>query len=231
MMKSKLFAGLVAFGIYFAVLAALFYYFGYHHRNPPRHYVVKNERGIAVTLAGAKAPNPPSPKKKTTAKKKHHPKPRNIAQEKKAPRTVPTRRKKTTRQTPKRPDTKKLFSKVKVPQKQTQKKGGASGTKQSPQHSLKKQSKERGIENAYLAKVERLLKGWPAQANFAGEEIDIRLTIYPDGRFDYKILKLSGNPDFNHALIGYLRQLQNLGFGPHPGKRAYDVEVRFVAHE
>jgi len=230
MMKRNLLAGIAAFGIYFAVLATLFYYFGFHHNSTPLHFVKKNEKGIAVTLAGTKAPEPPSQAKKNSAKKKHHPKPRNITREKKAPNKAPAK-KKAPAKPKKRPDTKKLFSKVKVPQKKEQKKGGAMGTKKSQQQSIKKSTKERGVENAYLANVERLLKGWPAQANFAGQEIDVRLKIYPSGDFEYKILQLSGNPDFNHELVNYLKQLQRIGFGPHNRGKPYEIEVQFVAHE
>jgi len=230
MMRRKLAAGLAAFGIYFAILAILLYYFGFHHENKPRHFVKKNEKGIAVTLAGAKAPEPPSKVQKSSAKKKRHPKPRNITQEKKTPSKAPAKKKAPVKPK-KRPDARKLFSKVKIPQKKERKKGGASGTKKSQQHSIKKRAKEQGIENAYLAKVERLLKGWPAQANFAGQEIDVWLKIYPSGNFEYKVLKLSRNPDFNHELINYLRQLQGIGFGPHRRARPYEIEVRFVAHE
>jgi len=230
MMNRKLTAGLAAFGIYFAILAILFYYFGYHRSAKPRHFVSKNEKGIAVTLAGAKAPNPPSKAPRSSTKKRYHPKPRNITAEKKAPHKAPVR-KALPKKSMKRPDTKRLFSKVKLPQKSDRKKSGASGTKKSNTNSIKKPSRERGVENAYLAKVERLLKGWPAQANFAGQEIDVRLKIYPSGNFEYKVLKLSGNPDFNHELINYLHQLQSIGFGPHQYGRPYTLEVKFVAHE
>ena len=227
MMREKLFAGLAAFAIYFAVIAVLLYYFGYHQSRQATHYVKKNEKGIAVTLAGSQAPGPKAQPKKKPARKKHHPKPRNVSSEKKAPPKKAVKKAAPS----KKPDAKKLFSKVKVPQKKSQKSAGAAGEKKTGQPSIKKSRKESGVENAYLAKVENLLKGWPAQANFAGEEIDIRLKIYPDGSFDYKILKLSGNPDFNHELINYLKQLQRIGFGPHNRRKPYDIEVQFVAHE
>ncbi len=79
--------------------------------------------------------------------------------------------------------------------------------------------------------MERLLRGWPAQANFAGEEIDVILTIRNDGSFDYRIVRRSNNEEFNHALESYLRQLQRIGFGPHNRSRPYEIEVKFVAHE
>ncbi|WP_457605672.1 TonB C-terminal domain-containing protein [Nitratifractor sp.] len=230
-MREKLFAGVAAVGIYLAVIALLFYYFGYHHGEKPTHFVEKNTKGIAITLAG-----PSTPRQQTQTKKAPKPKPakpRPKTETKKPP--VKKRAKKAPSRKPvpkKKPDTKKLFSKVKTkPVKKTSVKRGAEGSRKKGSESLKKSTGEQGVENAYLAKVQNLLKGWPAQANFAGEEIDIRLKIYPDGHFDYKILRLSGNPDFNHQLIGYLKQLQRIGFGPHRRKKPYDIEVQFIAHE
>ena len=228
-MKEKLLAGLAALGIYFALITMILYYFGYRStEKKATHFVRKNEKGIAVMLAG-----PPSPtskrviRPKRKSRKKQHTKPRNVAVEKKS------RERKTSKKAipKKRPDTRKLFSKVKIPSKKKEHTGGAAGTKKRGERMLRRNRHESGMENAYLAKVENLLKGWPAQANFAGEEIDIRFNIYRDGSFDYKILKLSGNPDFNRELINYLKQLQRIGFGPHARKKPYEIEVQFVAHD
>jgi outer membrane biosynthesis protein TonB len=231
MMREKLIAGFAAVGIYFIVLVILLYYFGYHSRSEPRHFVTKSEKGIAVTLAGANPPAPPKPKSRSTQKKKRHTKPRNITQEKKAPPKAPAKK----RAKPKaKPDAKKLFSKVKVakkPEKKMERKSGANAPKKKGQQDIRKSTKESGVENAYLARVERALRDWPAQANFAGQEIDVWLKIYPSGHFEYKVLKLSGNPDFNRELVGYLRQLQGIGFGPHQFGRPYELEVKFVARE
>ncbi len=227
MMREKLFAGIAALGIYLAVIALLLYYFGFRHSGKPTHFVKKNEKGITVTLAGPPKPSSKATPRKEAVKKKHHPKPRNIVSKKKsAPKKAAKKA-----APAKKPDAKKLFSKVKLPQEKSQKSGGAAGERKRGQQSLKKSLSESGVENAYLAKVENLLKGWPAQANFAGEEIDIRLKIYKDGSFDYKILKLSGNPDFNRELINYLKQLQRIGFGPHARKKPYEIEVKFIAHD
>ncbi len=67
--------------------------------------------------------------------------------------------------------------------------------------------------------------------NFAGEEIDVILKIYPSGNFEYKVKKLSKNQEFNRELFKYLKQLKGIGFGPHNGNRAYEIEVKFVASE
>jgi protein TonB len=231
MMREKLTAGIIAVALYLGLILLLLYYFGFHRSTTPTHFVTKNQQGISVSLAGPPSPRAiPKPRPKTPAKKRP-PKPIKATKAPKA--AVKKMARKTPR--PKRPDARRLFSHVKKarPKKPPTKtaSGGDGGVKAHGERSLKKSRTELGRENVYLAKVERLLKGWPAQANFAGEEIDIRLTIYPDGRFDYRILKLSANPDFNHELINYLKQLQNVGFGPHSHGKPYEIEVRFIAHD
>ena len=98
--------------------------------------------------------------------------------------------------------------------------------------SLKQQkSSDKGIENAYLALIEEKLKGWPAQSEYAGEKAKVWLKVEPNGRFQYKVVTASGNEAFNTGLMAYLEQLQKIGFGPHKGNRAYELDVEFVATE
>ncbi len=98
--------------------------------------------------------------------------------------------------------------------------------------SLKIQKKsDSGIENAYLAKIEEKLKGWPAQSEYAGEKAKVWIKVEPNGKFQYKVVTASGNEAFNAGLMAYLEQLQKIGFGPHKGNRAYDLDVEFVATE
>jgi|GEM_PF-460927 outer membrane biosynthesis protein TonB len=123
-------------------------------------------------------------------------------------------------------DTKKLFSSIKKPTSSQKDNNGKDGG-----DSIKKSQKAKGINSKYLAKVQKALMNWPAQANFAGEEIDVILKIYPSGNFEYKVQKLSRNMDFNRELFTYLRQLKQIGFGPHEGNRPYEIEVKFIAHE
>ena len=92
-------------------------------------------------------------------------------------------------------------------------------------------SRDSGIENAYFAKVEERLKGWPAQSDYAGEKVKVWLKIEPSGAFDFKVLSASANEAFNSGLVAYLKQLQRLGFDPHKGERAYEIEVEFIATE
>lgn len=98
--------------------------------------------------------------------------------------------------------------------------------------SLKVQkSSDSGVENAYLAKVQSLLEGWPAQSDYAGEKVKVLLEIEPSGFFEFKIKSASNNYDFNDGLIEYLEQLQEMGFGRHKGNRTYQFEAEFIAKE
>jgi len=90
---------------------------------------------------------------------------------------------------------------------------------------------DRGVENTYLAKVQQMLEGWPAQSDFAGEKVKVHLKIDPTGHFEFEIKRRSRNPEFNEALTAYLRQLQQFGFGRHRGSRTYLFEAEFIAKE
>ncbi|MFT7824201.1 MAG: TonB C-terminal domain-containing protein [Sulfurimonas sp.] len=92
-------------------------------------------------------------------------------------------------------------------------------------------SSDRGIENEYLAKIEEKLQGWPAQSEYAGEKARVALVIEPSGMFTFRIISASNIPEFNQGLEVYLKQLQRLGFGPHKGERAYELDVEFIAKE
>jgi protein TonB len=92
-------------------------------------------------------------------------------------------------------------------------------------------SSDRGIENAYLARVEEKLNGWPAQSEYAGEKAKVLLKIQTNGSFNFNVITGSSNPDFNIGLEEYLKQLQRFGFGPHKGGRVYKIDVEFIATE
>jgi len=98
--------------------------------------------------------------------------------------------------------------------------------------SLKEQkNSDSGVENAYLAKVQRMLEGWPAQSEYAGEKIKVILYIDPTGFFEFKLKIVSTNQNFNEGLNEYLMQLQDIGFGHHKGERTYTFEAEFIAKE
>ncbi len=241
-MREKFTAGAAALAIYLTLVGLILYYFGYRDSTSTTHFVTKNRgEAIAVNLAGppsAQTIAQKSPKSsKKRVKKAPKRKKRVIKRKRRKPKRVRKRvvKRRVYKVKPKRPNARKLFSRVKKRASKTpshkEPAGALTGNKAQGSRTLKREKGSRGVENAYLAKVERLLKGWPAQANFAGEEIDIRLTIYQSGRFDYRILRLSSNPDFNHELINYLKQLQSIGFGPHHYGKPYDIEVKFIAHD
>ena len=99
-------------------------------------------------------------------------------------------------------------------------------------NSLKVQKKsDSGIENAYLAMIEEKLKGWPAQSEYAGEKARVWIKVEPSGTYRFKVISASGNDAFNSGLILYLKQLQKIGFGPHKGKKPYELDVEFIAKE
>jgi outer membrane biosynthesis protein TonB len=98
--------------------------------------------------------------------------------------------------------------------------------------SLKNQkNRDRGVENAYLAKIEEKLKGWPAQSDYVGEKARVMIEVEPSGRFTFRVISASNIPEFNEGLNAYLKQLQLFGFGPHKGNRAYKLDVEFIATE
>jgi len=99
-------------------------------------------------------------------------------------------------------------------------------------NSLKKQkNKQSGVENAYIAKVESILENWPAQSEFAGEKAMVTFYIKPTGKFEFQVTSGSNNNAFNDALLGFLRQLQGIGFGRHRAGRTYEFEAEFIAKE
>jgi protein TonB len=93
------------------------------------------------------------------------------------------------------------------------------------------QSSDSGVENAYLAKVQSMLEGWPAQSEYAGEKVKVLLLIDPTGSFEFKLKTASNNEDFNTGLIDFLEQLQGIGFGRHNAGRTYKFEAEFIAKE
>ena len=211
-----------------------------------RHFVSKYSDAVAVSLATptikrvSKAQNIKKSKSHTTHKKRYNkPKKRVVKRVKKKKlvskrvvKKVAKAKEKATSK-PKKIEAPKKPSIVKKEQKSPKKVEAKSLFSSINRNSTtsKKPLEGKGEINRYLAKVESILRGWPAQRNFAGEEIDVRLKIYPTGKFEYKIMKYSQNEEFNRALISYLDDLKRFGFGPHKANRAYEIEVKFVANE
>ena len=151
---------------------------------------------------------------------------------------------------PKKRRTKDLFASIKTPKKRPLIKITDKPIKSKPKKqlfemkdvpmsaseriksSLKQQkSHDSGVEDSYLAKVQEMLEGWPAQSDFAGEKVKVYLKIDPTGHFEFEIKRRSRNPAFNQALTEYLEQLQEFGFGPHRGARTYLFEAEFIAKD
>lgn len=262
--SSTFISGLLAFGIYFSIIALLLFYFNTRDEKKPVHYVKKNEERIRVSVG---APKPqvkkeikkqpkkvlkPKPKPKQTVQKKEVKK--KVIKEKvvKKPKVIQKKKDVNTTKPKKVNMPKDLFAnisskkKAEKPKKSVKsaytpvkpKKSTITKVSDKPSasdlvtDSLKIQKKsDSGIENAYLAKIEEKLKGWPAQSEYAGEKAKVWIKVEPNGKFQYKVVTASGNEAFNAGLIAYLEQLQKIGFGPHKGNRAYELDVEFVATE
>lgn len=168
--------------------------------------------------------------KEKVVKKKVKKRDRNVTKPKKRPTdlfaNVKTKKKKPLIQVTDKPvhstSKKKLFEMVDAKPSKSKK----------PSRSLKQQKQyDSGVEDNYLAKVQEMLEGWPAQSDFAGEKVKVYLKIDPTGHFEFEIKRKSRNPEFNRALTEYLQQLQEFGFGPHKGSRTYLFEAEFIAKD
>jgi len=188
------------------------------------------------------------PKKKVAEKKtikkkvikkevvKKAPVKKKVIKEKVVKKVKPPKKKKETKptKTKKINKPKDLFANVsanKAPQKKRVYKPKVSASELFNNSIKTQKPTDRGIENAYLAKVEEKLNGWPAQSEYAGEKAKVSLKIQPNGNFTFKVITGSSNQNFNEGLIAYLKQLQKFGFGSHKGGRTYAIDVEFVATE
>ena len=231
----KLISGAIATGIYLVLIGVILYYFNYRSTEKAIHYVKKNSDAIAISLSGTKAPAVKEKSKKNPqdSKAKHKAqKVRNITTPKET-----SQKSKKAKKMAKKIQAKRLFSSVHTPKtiRKKSKKSNKRAVKPASERvvdSLKKQSdRDKGVENAYFASIQQRLEGWPEQANFAGEQISVLLTVYRSGKFDFNVQHLSSNSEFNEALIAYLKQLQSIGLGRHTNSKAYRIEVEFVATE
>ena len=265
MMKaSKYIPGVLAIGIYFAVIGLLVFYFNTRTEEKSKRYVKKDEHRIQVALSAPKKSEKPKavkkkpkvkPKKKPKAKPKVKPKPKKVVKKKVIKEKIVKKKKivkKDVNKTkPKKKNSaKNLFANVKAPKKKNLIKVSDTPVKSKPKNnlikvtdnkisasqristSLKNQKRsDSGIENAYLAKVQSMLEGWPAQSEYAGEKVKVILYINPTGFFEFKLKTVSNNQNFNKGLTEYLMQLQDIGFGRHKGERTYNFEAEFIAKE
>ena len=242
MNKLKLESIISAVAIYLIIVIGIFFGAIYEPATPKsKTYVAKKSDIIEVSLGSLKKTTakskqhkkPPKKKKKPTKKTVKKKPPKKIRNVKKPTKKVTKKvvkhsskkpSKKVTKKS--KPDTSSLFKNIASniaddsPEPRTAGKSGKSS---------KKVDKGKGVVNAYFAKIQHTLEGWPAQNNFAGEKVKVELTVYSSGLFDYKILSRSLNPEFNRALKGYLEQLKRFGFGVHSNPKPYKIIVEFIA--
>ena len=253
-------SGVLAFLAYFTILALLIIYFNTREDTKKEHYVKKNEKRIQVAIAAPKKVTAPKTKTKKKPKKKTKPKPKpktkpkskktsskKVIKEKVVKKKVV--KKKDLNVTKPKKHAKDLFKNVKTSKKKklniqvsdkpikTKPKNdlikvssmSASERINTSLHSGKKS--DRGVENAYFAKVQSMLEDWPAQSDYAGEKAKVILYIEPSGYFKFRIVSHSRIPAFNEGLEAFLEQLQETGFGPHNAGRTYKFEAEFIAKD
>ncbi len=259
--SSTFISGFLAFGIYFTLIGLLIFYFNTRDEKKSVHYVKKDEKRIQVALSTPKKPenkkaiNPkPKVKPKPKPKPKVKPKPKlkkevkkKVIKEKVIKKVIKKKDENLTKPKKKALD---LFANVKTPKKKNLIEVSEKPITTTPKNNLIKvtekpisaserissslkvqKNSDSGVENAYLAKVQSMLEGWPAQNEYAGEKVKVLLHIDPTGSFEFKLKTVSNNEDFNTGLIAYLEQLQTIGFGPHKGERTYQFEAEFIAKE
>ena len=258
---SKLIPGALAVGIYLFVIGLLVFYFNTRTEEKAKTYVKKDEHRIQVALPSTQKPKTvkkKKTKKKVEKKRKKKPKvtPRKrvkkekVVQKKKVKKKKVKKRDVNKTKRKKKNHAKDLFADLKAPKKKNLIKVSDKPLNSKPKKDLikvtenKKTASERinaslkdqksaqsGVENAYLAKVQSMLEGWPAQSEYAGEKVKVLLYIHPSGFFEFKIKSASRNPNFNRGLTEYLEQLQEFGFGRHNGGRTYNFEAEFIAKD
>jgi len=86
-------------------------------------------------------------------------------------------------------------------------------------------NREKGVENAYIAKVKRHMMNWHA-VGANGQQVVVALTIYQSGKFRYRVV--SGvNGSMKSSLQRYLDTLNRIGLGRHTKSSPYSIKVRF----
>jgi len=83
---------------------------------------------------------------------------------------------------------------------------------------------EKGIENAYIAKVRRHMNNWNA-IGAKGQWVTVNLTIFNSGKFRYTSSGVSGA--MKNSLTQYLNTLNRMGIGRHKKSTPYSIKVRF----
>ena len=89
-------------------------------------------------------------------------------------------------------------------------------------------NRERGVVNAYIAKVKNQLNNWNAQSDYKGQSATIKITIMNSGHFRYTV-RHSSSGELTKGLKRFLDQLNRIGLGVHRKSTPYIIEVTFRA--
>ena len=87
-------------------------------------------------------------------------------------------------------------------------------------------NREKGVKNAYIAKVKRAMNNWDA-VGMKGQWVTVHLTIYNSGKFRYTTTGVNGS--MRESLKHYLDFLNRRGLGRHNKSTPYSIQVRFRA--
>jgi hypothetical protein len=89
-------------------------------------------------------------------------------------------------------------------------------------------NRDKGIQNAYVAKVKRHMNNWNAGSAHKGKHVSLALTIYSSGKFSYRILS-GGDGDMKRSLSQFLDRLNRMGqLGRHSKSSPYSIRVDFT---
>jgi len=228
--------GILALTIYLMMIGLLLYYFNHHTDKKNIHFVKKNSERVVVSLSGSKSRSKSNSqvKKSKNSKKKKSLKDKKPIKKKKRVKKSKNIKKKKVSKSSKSTQKEKKTKKTKISKKNQKPKKINSLFDNIDDKKLidsNKKKQDRGVENAYFAKIQDILQGWNAQSDFAGESATIWVKINRDGSFKFKLLRPSNNLEFNNGLIEYIKQLQKIGFDPHKNSKSYELEVEFVAKE
>jgi len=213
-------------------------------KTPKKHIPKKVEPKKVVPKKVERASKPiPKPKRVVVPKKPKKKVPKKVVPKKPKKIKVHPAKKKIPKKTKK--SAKDLFSSIKTrtPVKKVPKKRPKQPVHQRPS-SIKHNSsitdrlrathqsgrvsnanRERGVENAYIAKVKQRMNNWNA-VGMRGQWVTINLTIFQSGRFKYRASGVSGV--MRESLTQYMKRLNRMGgLGRHTKSTPYSIQVRF----
>ncbi len=99
---------------------------------------------------------------------------------------------------------------------------------ESKQRKLSISTSSKYENDPYYSKIyEILAQRWNPILIEDGLEAKILLTIYSDGKFDYRVLKYSTNEKFDILLKEFLDKQRNLSYPPHNKGSKTNIEVTF----